>query len=90
MLSPRWVTSFLLVEEQKKSGGTHQNQGSKDLKLTFGQSDDAEINIGLHVNHFNTATLFLISHLLIKAGMSKSIAAKIAFLSIQDLQKPQV
>lgn len=33
---------FFTFGATKKSGGTHQNQSSQDLKLTFSQSDDAE------------------------------------------------
>lgn len=71
MLSPCWVTSFSLLEPQKKSCGAYQNQSSKDLKLTFTQCDDAALNNRLEENNFDNAALSLILLLLREAGISK-------------------
>lgn len=81
MLSPCWVTSFLLLEPQKKkkSCGAYQNQSSKDLKLTFKQSDDAELYNRLNLSNFYTAAVSLI---LLQLRTAESLPSVQACISI--------
>lgn len=62
---------FFTFGTTKKSCGAFQNQSSEHIKLTFSQSDEEKLNNRLFVNHFHAATLRLILHVLIKAGISK-------------------